>query len=84
MSDATIAVQVRNVPTEVADVFRRRAAAEGKSLQEYLLELLVAQAGKPTRKEILDGAARRATARVDPQEVADAVRAERAERGYEW
>ena len=77
MSDGEVALQVRHVPADVHATLRRRAAAEGKSLQEYLLALLTAQASKPTRKEVLDRAARRASARVGFQEAADLLREER-------
>lgn len=45
-------VQVRNVPERVHKVLRRRAAAAGQSLQEYLLQLLEESAGRPTMKEL--------------------------------
>ena len=77
MSESEVALQVRHVPADVHATLRRRAAAEGKSLQEYLLALLTAQASKPTRKEVLDRAARRASGRFGFQEVADLVREER-------
>jgi plasmid stability protein len=80
MADPDVALQVRHVPADVHATLRRRAAAEGKSLQEYLLALLVAQASKPTRREVLDRAARRAGGRVDFQEAADLLHEERAGR----
>ncbi len=41
-------VQVKNVPAETHAVLRRRAAAEGRSLQEFLLWLLIDEAARPT------------------------------------
>lgn len=75
-----ISLQVRHVPAEVHAVLRERAVKEGKSLQEYVLGLLVAHAQRPTRQEVLARAGRRAKARVGFQEAADAVREERERR----
>jgi plasmid stability protein len=47
-------VQIKDVPDDVHAVLRRRAAAEGRSLQEYLLTRLVADASRPTLAEVLD------------------------------
>ncbi len=47
-------IQVRNVPDDVHEVYKRRAAEAGMSLQEYLLADLTEQAGRPTMKEVLD------------------------------
>lgn len=77
MSESEVALQVRHVPADVHATLRRRAAAEGKSLQEYLLALLVAQSRKPTRREVLDRAARRAGGRIGFQEAADLLREDR-------
>jgi plasmid stability protein len=52
-------IQIRNVPDEVHEVYRRRAAAAGMSLQEYLLADLTQQAGQPTMREVLDRIASR-------------------------
>jgi plasmid stability protein len=47
-------IQIRNVPDDVHEVYKRRAAAAGMSLQEYLLADLTKQAGQPTMDEVLD------------------------------
>ena len=73
-------IQVRHVPPDVHAVLRKRAAADGKSLQEYVLGLLVAQARRPTRHEVLARAGRRAGGRIGFQEAADAIREERESR----
>ncbi len=49
-------VQIKDVPDEVHAVLRQRAAAAGKSLQEFLLAKLVKDAGHPTVEEVLDRA----------------------------
>lgn len=46
-------VQIRNVPDDVHDTYRRRAAAAGMSLQEYLLARLTELARFKTPAEIV-------------------------------
>lgn len=70
-------VQVKDVPDEVHAILRRRAAAAGKSLQEYLLDQLVEEAQTPTLDELLDRASGRAGGKAPFKEAAKAVRAER-------
>jgi plasmid stability protein len=80
MGDSEVALQVRHVPADVHAVLRRRAAAEGKSLQEYLLALLIDQATHPTLKEALDLAGSHTGGRLGFQEAVDIIRAERDSR----
>ena len=47
-------IQVKDVPDDVHAALRRRAAAAGQSLQEYLLDLFKAEASHPTLDEVLD------------------------------
>lgn len=47
-------VQVKGVPEEVHAVLRRRAAAAGQSLQEYLLARLRKDAETPTIEELFE------------------------------
>ena len=49
-------IQVKDVPHDVHSTLRRRAAAAGQSLQEYLLARLVQDAQTPTLDELLDRA----------------------------
>lgn len=53
-------VQIRNVPEDTRRVLKSRAASEGRSLNDYLLELLVEKASRPTVAEVLERAASRA------------------------
>jgi plasmid stability protein len=46
-------IQIRNVPDDVAETFRRRADAAGQSLQAYLREHLIKAAGRPDKREIM-------------------------------
>jgi len=75
--DRMPSIQVKDVPREVHAVLRRRAAAAGQSLQEYLLERLTEDAQAMTVDELLDRAGGRAGGRADFKAAAKAVRAER-------
>jgi len=70
-------VQIRHVPGDVHAILRRRAAEEGKSMQEYLLGLLIEQARRPTVREVLDRAGSRSGGRVSLRDAAEQIRAER-------
>ena len=70
-------IQVKDVPDEVHATLRKRAAAAGQSLQEYLLGRLVAEATQPTVEEVLMRAGERSGGRVSLRDAARAVRAER-------
>jgi plasmid stability protein len=50
---STVSLQVRNVPEGVSRALKARATDEGKSLSEYVLELLLREAARPTRNEAL-------------------------------
>ena len=70
-------IQVKDVPSEVHATLRKRAAAAGMSLQEYLLARLVEEATTPTLEEVLERAGQRSGGRVSLRDAARAVRAER-------
>ena len=75
-----VAVTVRDVPGEVRDELASRAARAGKSLQEYLREVLVAAAAKPSFDDVLARARARVTAtgvRIDADATLAARDAER-------
>ncbi|OUZ07361.1 hypothetical protein BHE97_17430 [Aeromicrobium sp. PE09-221] len=73
-------VQVKDVPEEVHAVLRRRAAAAGQSLQEYLKARLIAEASTPTVDEVLDRAGGRAGGRLSFSEAVEALQADRDRR----
>lgn len=62
---------------ETHDVLRRRAAAGGMSLQEYLSALLDDLASRPTVEEVLRQAGGRTGGRVGVREAAEVMRADR-------
>jgi len=70
-------IQVKDVPGDVHATLRRRAAAVGQSLQEYLLARLIEDAHTPTLDEVLDRAGGRAGGRAGLKAAAKAVRADR-------
>ncbi|MDN3353934.1 antitoxin [Actinomadura sp. DC4] len=53
-------LQIRNVPDDVHATVRARAAAEGLSVSEYLLNQIMDIARHPTQADVFARAARRA------------------------
>jgi len=53
MGGMTTTLYVRDVPPEVAQVLKERAAAEGKSLSAYVVAELARVASRPTNAEIV-------------------------------
>ncbi|MFT3797363.1 FitA-like ribbon-helix-helix domain-containing protein [Microbacterium sp.] len=47
-------LQVRDVPAQTHRTLKARAAASGRSLSEYVLEILEREARHPTLDELLD------------------------------
>lgn len=73
-------LQIRDVPEETRRALKARAAARGESLNAYLLQLIEREVARPTVKEVLDRAARRAErATVSALDVIAVARAEREE-----
>ena len=71
-------LQIRDVPDEARRALKARAAALGKSLNAYLLELIDREVARPTVDEVLARAASRAErATTSAVNVVDAARAER-------
>ncbi len=46
-------IQVREIPEETYQVIWRRARAEGKSIQAYMRDQVIAMAACPTKREAL-------------------------------
>ena len=71
-------LQIRDVPDESRRELKSRAAAQGQSLNAFLLELIDREVSRPTVAEVLDRAARRSErATVSAQEVLATARADR-------
>ena len=73
-------IQVKDVPDDVHAALRRRAAAAGQSLQEYLLARLTEEARTPTVDELLERVEHRSGGRVSLKAATRAVRAQRDSR----
>lgn len=73
-------IQIRNVPEKTHSVLRRRAAAAGMSLQEYLLSMVNDAAAKPSVEEVLQRVERRSGAAISMREVVAALRQDRNRR----
>lgn len=56
----TVAITVRDVPQDVRDELAARAARSGRSLQEHVRALLIAETAKPSVDDVIA----RARARV--------------------
>jgi plasmid stability protein len=52
-------LQIRDVPDAVRRALKDRAAAQGQSLNSYLLGLLGRDAARPTAREVFERAGRR-------------------------
>lgn len=73
-------VQIKNVPPDVHQVLRRRAAAAGQSLQEYLLARLSDEARQPSVDEVLARAGSRAGGSLSLSFASQSLRDERERR----
>lgn len=73
-------MQVKDVPDDTHAVLRRRAAAAGQSLQEYLRARLISEAAQPTIEEILDRAGGRAGGSVPFSDATRILREDRDRR----
>ena len=73
-------IQVKNVPDDVHATLRRRAAAAGQSLQEYLLAELTRACRAPTMAEIVERIGHRSGGRLTLRRAEADLREDRRER----
>lgn len=78
-ADRMPSIQIKNVPPEVHRVLRRRAAAAGQSMQEYLLAELTRQAETDTLDEVLDRIGSRSGSTVTREFIVESIRKDREE-----
>ena len=71
-------LQVRNVPDDLRQELKSRAALAGKSLSDYLLDELRVAATRPTMAQWLDATARLEPPSRRPTPAADVLAVERA------
>lgn len=62
-------LQVRDVPSDEAQILRDRAAARNMSLSSYLRELIHDDASRPTLREVLDRVASREGVEADGEDI---------------
>ena len=70
-------IQVRDVPEDVHDLLRVRAARAGLSLSEYLRKEISGLARRPTAEEFLARVTAREDVMVDTEQIVSAVHAGR-------
>lgn len=74
-------VQIRDVPEDAYETLRRRARAEGRSIQAYMLQRVIEMARSPTKAEhaaaIEDALARHGSPDLTIAEIAAEVAADR-------
>jgi plasmid stability protein len=74
-------IQIRDVPEEAYEILRRRARAEGRSIQTYMRERVIELATTPAKAELAAAIERaleeRGAAAGDPAAIAEDVAAER-------
>jgi antitoxin FitA len=70
-------VQIKSVPQDVHAELRRRAANNGKSLQEYLLDRLIEDVRQPSLDDLLSRVGQRSGGHLTFQFARDAVRGDR-------
>jgi RNA-splicing ligase RtcB len=75
-----VSITVRNVPERVRDELAARAARSGRSLQEYLLSLLVEVAERPSMDEVISRVRARVSTAGIRLDVADILSARDADR----
>ncbi len=73
-------LQIRDVPDEARRALKARAAAQGQSLNTYLLDVISREVARPTVADVLERAARRAERGAKSAlDILDVARAERDE-----
>jgi hypothetical protein len=74
------AIQVKDVPQELHEALRRRAIEEGMTMADYVLDLIRRDLGLPSRREWFERLATREPVDLGPGQIAEEIRAARAER----
>ena len=72
-------LQIRNIPPELHERLKARAAKEGVSMSRYALRQIERALERPTRRELLDAIRSQPTVELD-RPVADILREERDRR----
>jgi plasmid stability protein len=72
-------IQIRNVPDDVHQKLKVRAAQQGMSLSDYVKRELLALAMLPTVDEVLERASRREPINVTAEQIVDIIRSDRGD-----
>lgn len=72
-------IQIRNVPDEVHAQLKARAAANGQSLSDYVLEHALRLAARPSIADVLLRGGPRLGGKVSTKQIVDAIRDGRRE-----
>lgn len=75
-------IQIRGVPVKLRDKLKRRARSEGKSMSQYLVELIERDLEKPTMREFMRRLRQREPMELDVP-AAEIIREAREEREAE-
>lgn len=70
-------IQIRDVPSEDAQVLRQRAASRKMSVSSYLRELIHADTSRPTMPEVMARIAERSSIEASGEDVRQFVDADR-------
>lgn len=74
-------IQIREIPEDAYEVIRRRARAEGKSIQAYMRERVIEMASRPSKSEVVAALAAAVDESgpvwADPEEIVRDIHAER-------
>ncbi|MHB8263898.1 MAG: FitA-like ribbon-helix-helix domain-containing protein [Acidimicrobiales bacterium] len=70
-------IQIKAVPPDVHAELRHRAAVSGKSLQDYLYDMLIEETRYPPLDEVLGRAGNRSGGRVSFEAAVTSVRTDR-------
>ena len=74
------AITIRNVPQDVRNRLAARAAASGRSLQEYLLAEFTSMSVRPSMKDVVAGMRARVTGsgtNIGAEEIVEIIRRDR-------
>jgi plasmid stability protein len=71
-------IQIREIPEDVYEVIRKRARAEGRSIQSYMRDRVIDFAGRPTTEEALATMEAALAATDSPGATRESIRADLA------
>jgi plasmid stability protein len=76
----SVVITIRDVPEDVRNTLASRAAAKGQSLQQFMRQLAIDTAARPTLADVIERARQRvhtSGSRIDPEATLAALRADR-------